>query len=86
MISGKCPCCEESWFWGWDEEQYGYYAALCEKCKDIFWIELSRFGVTRTHEDFINDVAIPDGRVEEAELCAKSRRERGVSIQKEVEV
>lgn len=92
MINGQCPYCDYSWSWGWDEVQRGYYAALCGSCNNVFWIELSRFGLARTHDAFLQDVAMPDesnghpGSVDWANQCREKRIEDGISIQDEVKV
>lgn len=83
MLSGECPDCNEPWWWGWNERQYGYYCALCGGCGSVFWIELSRTGVPRSHELFVSEVADIDNRTEFAHAAAKNRKESGLTIQQE---
>jgi len=66
MLIGECPHCDNNWNYGWDEESNGYYCVLCKKCNKPFWIEFSRNGITRTHEQFLKDVSKDNVRKEKA--------------------
>lgn len=76
MLLGRCPTCDATWSFGWDEKEHGFYCILCEGCDGVIWIELSRMGCCYDHETFLKEVAEPDGRVEAANEMARSRREQ----------
>jgi len=84
MLSGECVHCDESWMWGWDEKEIGHYCVLCGKCKNVFWIEFSRFGKSRDHETFLKEIAGPDEGIDWANNCKKNRIEDNISIQEEI--
>lgn len=69
MIFTECVNCDNTMVIGYEcGDKTGFGIHQCEECSFNMWVEYTSIGGgTRTHKLFIEDIATPDGKAEQAD-------------------